>query len=184
MTVPLALVVLAGAAGTGKTTLGRALARRLAGALLDLDTVTGPLTEALLECAGGDPLGYDTPFAREVARGLRYRTLTATALDVVGCGTTAVAAAPWTRELRDRGWYQGLAGRAGGLGARFAVVHLRCDDRVRRDRLAARGLARDRGRATAPDPRPPEVPHLALDTTEPGPVAAAGRISAVVELLG
>lgn len=184
MTVPLALVVLAGAAGTGKTTLGRALARRLGGALLDLDTVTGPLTEALLECAAGDPLGYDTPFARDVARGLRYRTLTATALDVVGCGSAAVAAAPWTRELRDPGWYRDLAERVRGLDARLAVVHLRCDERVRQDRLAARGLARDRGRASAADPDAPAVPHLALDTTEPGQLAAAGRISAVVELLG
>uniref|UniRef100_UPI00109BBFD3 shikimate kinase n=1 Tax=Microbacterium sp. K35 TaxID=2305440 RepID=UPI00109BBFD3 len=41
------VVVVAGVAGSGKTTLGRALAAELGVPLLDLDAVTTPLLDAL-----------------------------------------------------------------------------------------------------------------------------------------
>ncbi|MFX6759512.1 shikimate kinase, partial [Acinetobacter baumannii] len=47
------MIVVAGVAGSGKTTLGRALATRLGAPLVDLDSVTSPLLDALPDEALG-----------------------------------------------------------------------------------------------------------------------------------
>jgi len=170
-----ALVVLAGAAGTGKSTLGAVLAVRIGAALLDFDTLTEPLAVALL---GGRALG--TPHEREVVRPLRYATLTAVALEVLGCGVGVVAAAPWTRELEDGAWLAHLTSQVGERGGRLVVAHLRCDEPVRLARVARRGAARDAGRPPpAPAPRP-AVAHLHLDTTDLGPAGRARCVEALV----
>jgi len=178
------LVVLAGAAGTGKTTAGRRLARRLGAALLDLDTVGGPLARALLAERTGDPYDDASTFAREVVRPLRYRTLTDIALEVLGCGTGVVVAAPWTRELADPSWHGALSGEAARRGAALAVVWLHCDPATRRARLAARGEPRDAGALAAdlaPLP-PPRVPHAAVDTTALSGAALDAALDAAVAL--
>lgn len=163
-----ALVVLAGAAGTGKSSLGVALAQRIGAALLDFDTLTEPLGGALL---GEESWG--SPFEREVVRPLRYATLSAVALEVLGGGVSVVAAAPWTRELGDPGWFAGLQAEAGERGAGLAVAWLTCDEPVRLARLARRNAARDAARPPSPPAEPPRVPHLALDTTDLTPPAQA-----------
>lgn len=171
------LVVLAGAAGTGKTALGRGLARHLPAALLDLDTLAGPLAEALLARETGDPHDDTSPYARDVVRPLRYAALTAVALEVLACGTPVVAAAPWTRELADPGWHRALSARAWAAGGRLEVVWLHCAPEMRRARLRGRAHPRDAHRAHDRLPAPPAVPHLALDTT-------GGTEQALPRLLG
>jgi mannitol-1-/sugar-/sorbitol-6-phosphatase len=163
----IALVVLAGAAGTGKTTVGRRLARCLGAALLDLDTVTGPLVELLLERED-----YGSTYERTIVRPARYRALTALALDVLAGGVPVVAAAPWTKELTDRAWFDDLARSAQDLGGQLVVVWLSCDPEIRRRRLAARGLARDAAVLRQPLQATPTplVPHVAVDTN-PNPPA-------------
>lgn len=156
------LVVLAGAAGTGKTTVGRRLARRLRAALLDLDTVTGPLVELLLERED-----YGNTYERTIVRPARYSALTALALDILAGGVPVVAAAPWTKELTDRGWFDDLDRRAQDLGGRLVVVWLSCDPEIRRRRLAARGLARDAAVLSQPLKAAPVplIRHVAVDTS-------------------
>jgi mannitol-1-/sugar-/sorbitol-6-phosphatase len=156
------LVVLAGAAGTGKTTVGRRLARRLDAALLDLDTVTGPLVELLLERGG-----WGSRYERTVVRPARYRALTALALEVVAGGIPVVAAAPWTKELTDRAWFDDLARRAQVVDGRLVVVWLSCDPEIRRRRLIARGFTRDAAALAQPLHAAPTplIPHIAVDTS-------------------
>lgn len=146
---PVPLVALAGAAGTGKTTLGARLACLLGGTLLDLDDFTSPCSD----------------------RSRRYAVLTTAALGVLGDGRPVVAAAPWTQELQDVAWHDDLHRQAAERGGHLLVVWLHCDPHVLRARLTTRGLVRDRAkladwRAWAPSlTRPPRIPHVAIDTT-------------------
>lgn len=146
---PLPLVALAGAAGTGKTTLGTSLADLLGGSLVDLDTLTY-LHEERTE---------------------RYERLTAAALEMLIRGVPVVAAAPWTRELQDPRWYANLDQRAARLGGHLLVVWLHCAPDVLRARLARRDFVRDAGKLarwqawSAALGRAPRVPHVAIDTT-------------------
>jgi adenylate kinase family enzyme len=66
-----AAVIVSGPPASGKTTLATALASALHYAIMDLDTVTSPLTRAALRAATGDETAIDTS-AGEALRSARY----------------------------------------------------------------------------------------------------------------
>ena len=140
---PLALAV-AGVAGSGKSTLGRALARVLGAPMLDLDTLTNPLLDRL----GDDVFGghwLSSAHAGPVRQG-RYAALVATAAEVLETVGVVVLVAPFTRELAGGEEWRALL--AGVSPARVQVVHLVGDSALFAARRAARGQARDQHRPT------------------------------------
>lgn len=146
---PLAIAV-SGAAGSGKSTLGRELARALRAPAIDLDTVTNPLLDRLapgLLDAGGHWLA--SGHADRIRAG-RYAALRATAAEVVATTGLVVLIAPFTAELRGaREWDELVAELA---PATVRMVHLHGDERLLQGRRTARGEQRDQFRpATAPD---------------------------------
>ena len=98
----------AGPPGSGKSTLGRAVAARVGACLLDLDTATNPLIAqiAALTDAGDD---LDHPSLRGAVRNARYRCLTDLAAENVRVGRSVVLVAPFTREGADAEAWQHLA---------------------------------------------------------------------------
>lgn len=151
-------VVVAGEAGSGKTTLGRALARRLGAAVLDLDPLTEPLLDGLRDLLGG-PHWLTGPHAGTV-RAARYAALRETARDVLGAGSSVVLVAPFTAELRGGPEWELL--RAALAPAVPEVIHLQGSPEVLARRRAARGQLRDGFREQVVAP-PPRVPHTAVD---------------------
>ena len=152
------VVAIAGAAGSGKTTLGRALATALRLPLIDLDAVTTPLLDALPEDAlGGHWLA--SPHAAAIREG-RYAALRAVAADAVASIGSAVLVAPFTAELRGGAEWDAL--RDAVAPAELMMVHLAGDEQLLRSRRAGRGEERDRHR---PDvaPEAPGVPVLVVD---------------------
>src|SRR5262245_27909417 len=92
------VVAVAGVAGSGKSTLGRALAKALGAPLLDLDSLTNPLLDALpAETLGGHWLA--SPHSAAIRDG-RYAALRSVAGDTVATAGRAVLVAPFTEELR------------------------------------------------------------------------------------
>src|SRR5690348_13342663 len=91
-------IAVAGEAGSGKSTLGRALASAMAVPLVDLDTVTNPLLDRLADrVLPGHWLG--SPHSGEIRDG-RYAALRAVARDAVATAGGAVLVAPFSAELR------------------------------------------------------------------------------------
>ena len=166
---PLAAVLIGGAAGTGKSTLGAAVAPRLGAALLDLDVATGPLTEVIAGLVGRSDLS-DLHLAT-LTRTSRYETLLALAEDNLRTGRPVVLVAPFTDERRARGW--------AGVTARLAptepvLIWLSLAPGLLVARLKSRDATRDAKKISDPagwlatvDPAPPAVPHLALDAGRP-----------------
>jgi sugar-phosphatase len=154
---PLALAV-AGVAGSGKTTLGRAMARLLRVPMLDLDTLTNPLLDSL----GDDVFGghwLSSVHAGAVRQG-RYAALAATAAEVLETTGCVVLVAPFTRELAGGDeWHALLAGVA---PAAVRVVHLVGDDALFSVRRASRGQDRDVHRPSTV-PTQVKVPVVAVD---------------------
>jgi predicted kinase len=134
-----------GTPGSGKTTVGALVARAAGAALVDLDSVTTPLVEAVA-AAAGEVADLDAP-RYAALRDARYACLAAVVADCIAAGVDVVAVAPFTREAVDGTWRDwGLA--SGALSVVTCWLDLDADEAARR--AAARGLPRDRAKGTAP----------------------------------
>ncbi|GAA0805444.1 AAA family ATPase [Spirilliplanes yamanashiensis] len=170
----LPVVLLTGAPGTGKSTLGRLLAGRLGAALLDQDVATKPLVEVVQRLVDVDDL--DDPRLGGLTRAARYEVLADLAVDNLSAGVPVVLVAPYTTERADPRAWTVLRSRlevAGGVPL-LVWLHLEPGEIVRR--LRARGAARDQAKLAdgegyagrlAALAAAPSVPHLPLSAELP-----------------
>jgi mannitol-1-/sugar-/sorbitol-6-phosphatase len=165
------VIAVAGVAGSGKSTLGRALAAALHLPLLDLDAVTNPLLDRLVgPVLPGHWLA--APHGELIREG-RYAALRAVARDVVATAGGAVLVAPFTAELAGGTAWRELA--AAVAPAEVRVVHLDGDPALLARRRAERGAPRDAHRPAdaAESEASPAVPRIAVDAAlTPGQLLA------------
>src|SRR5690348_5451822 len=151
----------AGAAGSGKSTLGRQLAVAVGATLLDLDTITNPLLDAL----GGRlvPGGHwNDDGLRDLVRPARYACLLAAARDQRDIKRDLVLVAPFTWELAGGAEWVELCDAVAPAEPR--VVWLDASAELLEQRLTARGEARDAGRLVK-KMSTPTVPHVRIDAS-------------------
>lgn len=132
-------VIVSGPPASGKTTLATALARSLNYAIVDLDTVTGPLTRAALGLATGDETAIDSPAGSEL-RAARYETLLDVAAANLDVGVGVVIAAPFTAERTSAELFGEVVRR---LGADVMLLYIDARDEVVQQRLQSRNAPRD-----------------------------------------
>lgn len=140
------LLCVGGVAGSGKTTLAGAVARARRAALVDLDSVTTPLVEAVA-AAAGEVADLDAP-RWAALRDARYRCLAAVVGDVLRAGVDVVAVAPFTREAADAAVWGAWGSDLGASSV--ATCWLDLDPGVAAARARARGAERDLAKAGAP----------------------------------
>lgn len=178
---PLAILV-CGAPGSGKSTVGALIARQLRAAMLDLDTATASLTAVISALHGA--IDLDDPELARLTRAARYETITGLAEDNLAAGMSAVMVAPFTTERRDPEAWERLQRRMDQVGASTTMVWLRisADDVLRRveERGAGRDLAKLRGDWPAGlDLDPPSVPHIEVDALLSPAINAATVLSSL-----
>ncbi len=143
-------IVVTGPPACGKTTLATALASALHDAIVDLDTVTGPLTRFALGLLGAGEAALDGPAGGRL-RGPRYDALLDVAVANLSIGIGVVLAAPFSAERADPGRWDSLARRLlPETPDRVALLYLHAPAEVRRARLRARGAPRDAGKLSFP----------------------------------
>jgi len=155
-------LVVAGIAGSGKSTLGAALARALHAPLLDLDSLTNPLLDRLDGVLDGHWLSG--PFGAQIREG-RYAALRRTAIDVIDCVGVVVMVAPFTAELRGGDEWERLTGDL--APAVVQVVHLVGDPAVFAARRELRGEPRDAHRLPGAEESAVGVPVIGVDAELP-----------------
>lgn len=181
-------LVVAGPPASGKSNLGRALARRLHGALLDQDVLTNPLVAVVagLVDAGDD---LDHPRLRDLVRDARYECLLDSAALQLRCGTHVVLVAPFTAETQDPGRWGAVERRLRAAGASsVSLVWLEASAQLLERRLRLRSAPRDQARLADPrrrqawlgDIRAPAVPAVAVDAS----LTRARQTDAVMAALG
>ena len=170
------VIAVAGLAGSGKSTLGKALAVALPAPLLDLDSMTNPLLDAIPdETLGGHWLA--SPHSGAIRDG-RYAALRAVARDVVGTAGQAVLVAPFTAELQGGADWELLRAAVGT--ADLCVVHIAGTEELFASRRADRCEVRDQHRVPAPPASPPAVPVVTVD----GELSTGQQLLRVLAALG
>lgn len=137
------VVMIGGYAGSGKTELGRILARETGWPLLDKDTLTRPVVEAALELLGGNPNDRESDLYRTKIRPREYEALVAAVTENVKCGNSAIVTAPFLREFTDPAWLNRMQAQIGDMKAAMALVWMNCDADTMHMYLRHRGAARD-----------------------------------------
>jgi len=186
-TAALPAVLLTGWPAAGKSTVGRALARRLGAALVDQDTATAPLVAVVAGLVGTDDL--DDQRLAGPTRTARYETVTALAEDNLRIGTPVVLVAPFTSERGDPGAWAALDRRLRAAGGMPLLVWLQLRPGTAVARLRARGAARDLAKTADPaafiaglDLSEPAGPHLTVDGERPTDDVVGRVVAALAEM--
>ncbi|MGH3755997.1 MAG: GntR family transcriptional regulator [Pseudonocardiaceae bacterium] len=167
------VVLIGGYAGSGKTELGRILARETAWPMLDKDTLTRPVVEAALEVLGCSPHDRESATYLDVIRPREYEALMSAMAENVGCGTSAIVTAPFILELHDTAWINRVTATCRDMNAVLSVVWVYCDATTMHTYIRHRGAARDSAKlgnwnayldAIDLGFRPP-VPHTVIDNS-------------------
>ena len=137
------LVLVGGHEGTGKSEFARDLARITHIALIDWDTVTGPLAHALAEQRCTDPSDTRSDPSLRHIRPLRYQCLMGTATEILDSGSSVIAAAPFLDEVTNPEWLATTELRCHEANADLHIVWVRSDLASVHKRLAWRNADRD-----------------------------------------
>lgn len=165
------VVVIGGYAGSGKSELGRILARETGWPILDKDTITRPVVEAALEALGQSPHDRESETYQSVIRPREYEALAAVVAENIECGNSVLATAPFLREFTDPAWLSRTEAAYAAMNATVTFVWVYCDLPTMRTYLRRRGAARDHGKiadwptysGTLDLAFRPSVPHTVID---------------------
>lgn len=170
------VILIGGYAGSGKTELGRILARETGWPMLDKDTLTRPVVEAALELIGRSPHDRESETYLRDIRPREYEALTSAMVENVQCGTSAIVTAPFIRELRDTAWIERFKALCQSMNAVLTIVWVYCDATTMHTYIRHRGAARDADKlrdwngylgTIDLDFRPP-APHIVVNNSESG----------------
>jgi DNA-binding transcriptional regulator YhcF (GntR family)/predicted kinase len=170
---PSRIVLIGGYAGSGKTELGRVLARLTGWPILDKDTLTRPLVERVLEALGRPGNDRDSDIYVTHVRPLEYEALMAGAYENAECGVPAIVTAPYIGEFADAAWLARERARFEGLGVPAEIVWVNCDPESMHTYIRRRGAARDTAKldnwsdylAKVDPDRRPDGEHVVIDNS-------------------
>ncbi len=137
------VIFIGGYAGSGKSELGRVLARATGWPLLDKDTITRPVVEAALELIGQSPHDRESEKYLTLIRPREYEALAAGAIENVECGSSVIVAAPFILEFKDPAWVSRTQASYEARNAITTFVWVYCDASTMHTYIRHRGAARD-----------------------------------------
>lgn len=137
------VLLIGGYAGSGKTELGRILARKTHWPMLDKDSTTRPVVEAALTIIGLSPHDRDSEAYRTIIRPAEYEALMMGMEENLECGTSCIVTAPFVSEFADPAWCERTRSLIASHGATTRFVWVDCDADTMHRYVRKRGAARD-----------------------------------------
>ncbi|MCL6604938.1 MAG: ATP-binding protein [Paenibacillus sp.] len=135
------LVFFLGPAGSGKTTLAKAVASRRKAAFFDMDILLRPAADVILAMHGLDITDRDSLEYKKLCRDLGYRITMDAALDNIGLNTDVFVVGPFTQEAATPDWISSELSRIGRslLDVEVLVVMIElANEEVYRNRIQGR----------------------------------------------
>ncbi|WP_206793211.1 GntR family transcriptional regulator [Amycolatopsis sp. MtRt-6] len=175
------VVMIGGYPGSGKTELGRILARETGWPMLDKDTLTRFVVEAALEMQGLSRNDRESEIYLTKIRPAEYDSLLESMTENLQCGNNAIVTAPFVREFADENWIRQRELLCRNLGAQLTIVWVYCDADTMHTYMRHRNAPRDATKLSDWEAymegvnvefRPP-VPHVVIDNSVSGGVMAA-----------
>lgn len=172
------VVMIGGYAGSGKTELGRILARETGWPILDKDSLTRFVVEAALELQGVSRNDRESEIYLTKIRPAEYESLLAALSENLQCGNSAIVTAPFIREFNDESWLSQREAMCRNLGAELHIVWVYCDPDTMRTYVQHRNAPRDEKKLASWDEyisgvdttfRPP-VAHTVIDNSVNGEI--------------
>lgn len=137
------VIIVAGQAASGKSVIGKMLARELNWAILDKDTIAEPFVDAMNLLKSGYASDRATPVYTKYIRPLEYKVLQNTIDDNLQCGNSVVVSAPYLKELLDPTWLPKMRSHYKDLGHQLILVWVDVDDDTMLARMTHRASPRD-----------------------------------------
>jgi predicted kinase len=167
------LVLVAGFAGSGKTTFAKFLSSVTGWALLDKDVLTRPLVESMMSALNGDPNDRHSESYRVHVRPVEYRRLADTTFANIDKGLSTVVTAPFLAEVVDPQWLRRLIHRCATVNTHLEVVWVGVDLETMYTYLQRRDAARDAWKlnhwgdylAQTDVTVRPQIPHFYVDNS-------------------
>uniref|UniRef100_UPI003F490C98 GntR family transcriptional regulator n=1 Tax=Amycolatopsis sp. CA-290885 TaxID=3239925 RepID=UPI003F490C98 len=171
------VVLVGGYAGSGKTETGRIAARLTGWPMLDKDSLTRHVVEAMLVAMGQPAEDRVSEAYLTRVRPAEYESLREATLENLSCGNSVVMTAPFIRELADPQWCQRATADFAAYDAQLRTIWVRCDAESMRTYLTRRGAARDRDKltnwqqylSTVDLAFTPQMPHEVVDNSVQDP---------------
>jgi gluconate kinase len=159
------VLFIGGPAGSGKTTLGDAVAAFLGVPHIDFDAATAPVVDEFRTAHPDDSAAE----VLSTTRADRYAALRTEIMKTIQTLPSVVVSAPLRQESASQTTWQAWIAPIEAAGARVELIWLHLSAAERRRRMSQRGLPRDTPAiATGPDEMaPPEVADRILDARLP-----------------
>lgn len=137
------LIVVAGCAASGKSTIARILARLMGATYIDKDDATRRLTDLALTLGGHEPTDRESDFYVERIRDLEYDTLFAIANANLDIGNDVVVSAPFLNVIKDYDAWSTLGYPIACDSFDVDIVWIEHDAKAEHARMTARAATRD-----------------------------------------
>jgi DNA-binding transcriptional regulator YhcF (GntR family)/predicted kinase len=167
------VLLIGGYAGSGKTELGRIIARETGWPMLDKDTLTRPVVEVALEILGLSPNDRDSEAYFTTIRPREYESLMSATKENVECGNSAIVTAPFVGEFADPAWIGRTQAEFAAVDAVTTLIWVYCDAETMHTYVRRRGAARDAAKLAdwpgwldrIDTGFRPETPHVVIDNS-------------------
>jgi DNA-binding transcriptional regulator YhcF (GntR family) len=172
------VIMIGGYAGSGKTELGRIVARETGWPMLDKDTLTRYVVEAALELQGLSRNDRESDVYVNQIRPGEYASLLEAMSENVQCGNSTIVTAPFIREFSNEAWLTKIQATCRNLSANLTVVWVYCDADTMHSYVRHRDAARDSTKLADWDKYMenvdvdfrPGIPHIVVDNSASGPL--------------
>lgn len=98
---PQQFIIITGCAGSGKTTIGKNLARKLGYCYIDKDTVTREYTDFILKASGSYSGDRESPLYRNKILPIEYRVTFKLCREILENGCSVVLTIPFISQIQD-----------------------------------------------------------------------------------